>query len=106
MASLGHCAPLGDELFGVKGTGGGTGKDIATAGGAVAGAAAGAYIGRPGTAQRPATQDVQRCETVASQARPEYWDVVYSFRGQEHRVQTTTPPGSTIVVNDRGEPRV
>jgi hypothetical protein len=28
------------------------------------------------------------------------------FRGQEHRMQTTTPPPRTITVNRRGEPRV
>jgi uncharacterized protein YcfJ len=42
---------------------------------------------------------------VPGQARPVYWDVTYTFRGQEHRVQMTTPPGSTVSVNDQGEPR-
>jgi hypothetical protein len=32
--------------------------------------------------------------------------VTYNFRGYEHRVQTTTPPGPTILVNENGEPRV
>jgi hypothetical protein len=31
--------------------------------------------------------------------------VTYDFRGEEHRVQLTTPPGRTISVNNRGEPR-
>ncbi len=83
--------------------GGGRGQDIATAGGAVGGAAVGANIGRNGGA--PQTQDVQRCTTVPSQARPEFWDVTYNFRGQEHRVQMTTPPGRTVTVNQQGEPR-
>lgn len=83
--------------------GGGTGKDIATAGGAVAGAAVGANIGRG--EQQMSTQDVQHCENVPSQARPDYWDVTYDFRGQEHRVQMTSPPGPTVTVNNRGEPR-
>lgn len=83
--------------------GGGTGKDIATAGGAVAGAAVGANIGRGG--QQMSTQDVQRCENVPSQARPDYWDVTYEFQGQEHRVQMTAPPGPTVTVNEQGEPR-
>jgi uncharacterized protein YcfJ len=86
--------------------GGGRGQDIATAGGAVAGAAVGANIGRDRSGQPMQTQDVQRCENVPSQARPEYWDVTYTFRGQEYRVQMTAPPGPTVTVNERGEPRV
>ena len=83
--------------------GGGTGQDIATAGGAVAGAAVGANIGRNG--QQTSTQDVQHCENVPSQARPDYWDVTYNFQGQEHRIQMVAPPGPTVTVNERGEPR-
>ena len=40
------------------------------------------------------------------QARPAYWDVTYNFRGVEHRMQMTKPPGATVTVNERGEPRV
>ena len=78
--------------------GNGRGNDFATVGGAIAGAAVGANVGGQ-------TQDVQRCESVPSQARPELWDVTYRFRGQQHRVQLTAPPGPTITVNERGEPR-
>lgn len=81
--------------------GSGRGRDIATAGGAVAGAAVGANVG----AQQVITQDVQRCASVPRQARPDYWDVTYIFRGQEHRVQMTFPPGPTVTVNEWGEPR-
>lgn len=84
--------------------GGGSGKDIATAGGVVAGAAIGGNVGRSGSAQQT-TQDVQRCENVPGQARAQYWDVTYNFRGQEHRVQMTAPPGPTVTVNEQGEPR-
>jgi uncharacterized protein YcfJ len=86
--------------------GGGTGKDIATVGGVVAGAAVGANVGRSGAAPAPA-QNVQRCENVPSQsqAQPQYWDVSYNFRGQEHAIQMTSPPGPTVTVNERGEPR-
>ncbi|MDD3935929.1 beta/gamma crystallin-related protein [Rhodoferax sp.] len=81
--------------------GGGSGKDIATVGGLIAGAAIGANVGRTdGT-----TQDVQRCESTPNQAQAQYWDVSYNFRGQEHRTQMTTPPGATVTVNERGEPR-
>ena len=84
--------------------GGGRGRDVATVGGAVGGAALGANIGRGGGGQQVYSQDVQRCANV-SQARPEYWDVTYTFRGQEHRMQMSQPPGRTITVNRAGEPR-
>lgn len=83
--------------------GGGTGKDVATAGGLIAGAAIGANVGRNG--QSAATQDVQRCENIPNRAQAQYWDVSYNFRGQEHRTQMTTPPGPTLTVNEQGEPR-
>lgn len=83
--------------------GGGTGRDLATVGGALAGGAIGARSGNnnSGTVSR----DVQRCATTPASTRPEYWDVTYSFRGQEHHVQMTTPPGATVTVNRQGEPR-
>ncbi|MDO8314157.1 MAG: beta/gamma crystallin-related protein [Rugosibacter sp.] len=84
--------------------GGGRGKDVATAGGAVAGAAVGANVGRT-NGQAATTRDVQHCSSVPSQAKPEFWDVTYNFRGQEHRIQMTAPPGPTVTVNDKGEPR-
>jgi uncharacterized protein YcfJ len=98
-------AIIGAVVGGVLGhqVGGGRGQDIATAGGAVAGAAVGANVGR-GTQQAP-TRDVQRCAATSSQGRPDYWDVTYNFRGIEHRMQTTAPPGPTVTVNGRGEPR-
>ncbi len=97
-------AIVGGIIGGILGhqVGGGTGKDIATVGGAVAGAAVGSSVGN---AQQASTRDVQRCENVPSQARPQYWDVTYNFRGQEHRIQMTTPPGSSVTVNEQGEPR-
>ena len=85
--------------------GGGRGKDVATAGGAIAGAAVGANIDRDGSGQQVYTQNVQRCASVPRQARPDYWDVTYNFRGEEYRVQMTTPPGPTVTVNGQGEPR-
>lgn len=85
--------------------GGGRGQDIATAGGAVGGAAVGANIGRSG-GQQVISQDVRKCAYVSDNSRPEYWDVTYRFNGNEHRVQMTSPPGRTIPVNARGEPRV
>lgn len=98
-------AVAGALIGGILGhqVGGGIGQKVATVGGAVAGAAIGSQIGRERT---PATtQDVQRCEAVPGGAQPAYWDVGYSFRGQEHRVQVPAAPGRTILVNDAGEPR-
>jgi uncharacterized protein YcfJ len=83
--------------------GGGRGQDVATAAGAVGGAAVGANVARGAQIQE---RDVERCRQVSSHGRPEYWDVSYVFRGQEHRVQMSSPPGRTILVNARGEPRV
>jgi uncharacterized protein YcfJ len=100
-------AIVGAVIGGVLGhqVGGGRGNDIATVGGAVAGAAVGANIGRDGGGQQAYTQDVQRCASVPSQSRPDFWDVTYNFRGLEHRIQMTDPPGPTVTVNEHGEPR-
>lgn len=98
-------AIAGAVIGGVLGhqVGGGHGKDLATAAGAVAGGLLGANIGRGDTSAQ--TRDVQRCTNASSAGRPDYWDVSYVFRDQEHRVQMANPPGQTITVNERGEPR-
>ena len=83
--------------------GGGVGKDLATAGGAVAGGVIGSKVGRNNNSGTT-YQDVRRCETTAS-TTPAYWDVTYNYRGQEHRIQMTSPPGATIAINNNGEPR-
>jgi uncharacterized protein YcfJ len=98
-------AIIGGLLGGIIGhqIGGGTGNTVATIGGAVGGGALGANIDRIRDPQ--SGQDVRRCENVAGQA-PQYWDVTYNYKGVQHRVQMNTPPGQTITVNDRGEPRL
>ena len=100
-------AVVGGVVGGILGhqIGSGRGQDLATGIGAVGGAVVGANVGRdaPGTVY---TQDVQRCENVSTGAPLDYWDVTYNFRGYEHHVQTTSPPGRTILVNAQGEPRV
>jgi uncharacterized protein YcfJ len=98
-------AIVGAIIGGVLGhqVGGGSGRDIATGVGAIGGGVVGANVGRG--AQTAQTKDVQRCASVPSQARPDYWDVTYNFRGQDHRMQVTAPPGPTITVNEQGEPR-
>jgi len=79
-------AIVGAIIGGVFGhqIGGGRGQDIATVGGAVAGGAVGANVGRSGSGTQ--SQDVQRCTSVPNQTQPEFWDITYSFRGQEHRM--------------------
>ena len=98
-------AVVGALIGGVLGhqVGSGRGNDAATAGGAVAGAVIGANAGR-GSSGTTYEKDVQRCRTVES-TKPEYWDVTYSYRGVEHRIQMSAPPGNTVSVNSRGEPR-
>ena len=98
-------AIIGGILGGVLGhqVGGGRGKDVATALGAIGGAAIGNKTGRDNNGNTY-DRDVRRCESVAN-GRLDYWDVSYNFRGAEHRLQMSAPPGSTITVNQRGEPR-
>lgn len=94
-------AVAGAVIGGILGhqIGHGGGRDVATVGGAVVGGAIGANVGRDS-----GFHDVQRCTTVSNQA-PAYWDVTYYFRGMEHRIQMSSPPGPTITVNASGEPR-
>ena len=100
-------AIIGGAIGGILGhqIGGGRGQDIATGIGVLGGAAVGANVGR-GSDGPVYTQNVQRCEYVSTSASLDYWDVTYNFGGYEHRVQMTTPPGTTIMVNAQGEPRV
>jgi uncharacterized protein YcfJ len=100
-------AIVGGLLGGVLGhqIGSGRGNDLATGVGAVAGAAIGSNVAREQGGGGVYTQDVRKCSTVPGSGRPEYYDVVYRFRGQEHRMQTQAPPGPTVTVNGRGEPR-
>jgi uncharacterized protein YcfJ len=99
-------AIVGAVIGGVLGhqVGGGRGRDVATAGGAVAGAAIGASVGQGG--EELYSRDVQRCVDVQHHhVRPEYWEVIYDFRGVVHRVQMSAPPGRTITIDANGEPR-
>ena len=98
-------AIAGAVIGGILGhqVGGGRGQDVATAGGAVAGAFVGNSLGGR---QQASSQNVQRCANVQNQDKPAYWDVTYNFRGQENRMQMTTPPGATVTVNENGEPRL
>ena len=85
--------------------GGGSGRDLATVVGALGGAVVGSQIGKNYGNQPAQTQGVKRCTTTPASTKPDYWDVTYSFRGKEHRVQMANDPGSTVTVNKAGEPR-
>jgi uncharacterized protein YcfJ len=100
-------AVVGAVIGGILGhqVGRGTGRDVATGLGVVGGAAIGANTNRDGRGEQVVSQNVQRCTDAPSQARADYWDVTYDFRGQEYRVQMTSPPGATVTVNRQGEPR-
>jgi uncharacterized protein YcfJ len=100
-------ALIGGLVGGILGhtVGGGSGKDLATAAGAVGGAVVGSNLANQNSGGPQAVaRDVQRCENVPN-AAPAYYDVVYVFRGVEHHVQMSAPPGRTVLVNERGEPR-
>ena len=102
-------AVIGGLLGGILGhqVGSGRGNDLATGVGAIAGAAIGSNVARDQAGGTPVyTQDVRKCAAAPGSGRPEYYDVVYRFRGQEHRMQTQVPPGPTVTVNRRGEPRM
>jgi uncharacterized protein YcfJ len=101
-------AVVGAVIGGILGhqIGSGRGQDVATVGGAVVGGVVGANVNRDRDGPDSYTRDVRRCESAPSQSNPDYWDVTYDFRGQGHRVQMTSNPGSTIAVNRDGEPRV
>jgi uncharacterized protein YcfJ len=101
-------AIIGGVIGGILGhqVGGGSGKDIATAGGAVAGVIIGSNVGTDRYGNTTNTRDVQRCTSDAASREPAYWDVSYQFRGVTHHVQMASPPSSrSITVNEHGEPR-
>lgn len=84
--------------------GAGSGRDAATAAGVLGGAAIGSNVGTNG-APGYGARDVQRCQTV--QGAPAYYEVSYNWHGVRHTVQMSAPPaGNTIIVNERGEPRM
>jgi hypothetical protein len=63
------------------------------------------YRRRRANAAPPVTQDVRRCDDNPAQATSSYWEVTYQFQGREHSMQLAHPPGQTVTVNRKGEPR-
>ncbi len=101
-------AVAGAIIGGILGhqVGGGSGRTAATAGGAAIGAVIGSNAGGRDNRDYDGgyERDVRRCETDG-RGSPQYWDVSYSYRGVEHWVRMSDPPGRTIAVNRNGEPR-
>lgn len=99
-------AIIGGVIGGVLGhqVGEGRGNTAATVGGAALGAAIGSNVNRAPDAVY--SQDVQRCAYAPNNAAPAYWDVTYDFRGMEHHVQMSAPPGPSIAVDRDGNPRM
>jgi uncharacterized protein YcfJ len=77
-------------------------RNGATVGGALAGAVIGSQLARG--ADQP--QAVTRCTSVPVGQGPDHYDVSYWYHGVRHHVQTTLPPGPTLLVNGNGEPRI
>ena len=97
-------AVIGGLLGGIIGHQiGGSNPQTGTVVGALGGAAVGAAIGNN---VKIGGQDVQHCGPGQAQGSPIYWDNTYVWRGVEHHVQTQGAPGTSIPVNDTGEPRV
>ncbi|MDB6091819.1 MAG: 17 kDa surface antigen [Gammaproteobacteria bacterium] len=94
---------LGALVGGVLGhqVGGGSGKTLAT----VAGAAAGGYAGNK-IQQRTQQGDTytsteQRCLTAYDiKEQPAGFEVVYEYKGKQHRVHTDRDPGPALPVKD------
>lgn len=101
----GGAVAAGAIIGGIIGHQIGKGGPAITAGGATAGALAGEHVARDRDDRDDRFErDVRHCETSVS-GPPEYWDVTYVYNGVEHLVQMDAPPGRTIWVNGRGEPR-
>jgi uncharacterized protein YcfJ len=100
-------AMVGAVLGGILGhqLGGSGNRTAGTVGGAAIGAAVGANIDPGPSGEQTAMRDVQRCSVTPTSAPPAFWDVSYRFRGEDHQVQLTSPPGPTVTVNRLGEPR-
>ncbi|WP_197507252.1 beta/gamma crystallin family protein [Mitsuaria sp. 7] len=95
-------AVVGGVLGGILGHqfGGGSGQTATTVAGAVGGAVVGSNVNRDKD-----VRNVQRCGAATNNGNPQYWDVTYRFKGQDHYMQTRRQPGATVTVNARGEPR-
>lgn len=87
----------------------GKGGAAITAGGAVAGGAVASRLAHDQDKRDERDddlygRDIRHCESRLSGA-PDFWDVTYVYANVEHRVQMESPPGRTVLVNSRGEPR-
>jgi uncharacterized protein YcfJ len=87
----------------------GKGGPAITAGGAVAGGAVASRLAHDKDVRDERNddiygRDVRHCDSRLSR-EPDFYDVTYVYGNVEHRVQMESPPGRTVWVNSRGEPR-
>lgn len=78
--------------------------------GAVVGGLMGGILGHRAEGLGPhsesgAERAMERCSPTSLRPAPDHWEATYSFRGQDHVIQTVVPPGMTLTVNRHGEPR-
>ena len=81
--------------------GGGSGKDAATAGGAIAGGVAGNQIQKGMQEKNTYTTTEQRCNTVMEdKSRTEGYDVTYVFNDQEDTIRMDKKPGERLRIEE------
>lgn len=99
--------PLGAIVGGITGgvignqIGSGSGRDVATVGGVIAGAAIGNSLDREraGIAVAPVTRDVEHCRTVdAGRDVLEGYDVTYRYQGRDLTTRMQYDPGAQVQV--------
>jgi uncharacterized protein YcfJ len=79
----------------------GTGKTLATVGGAAGGAYVGNQVQKSMQKSDVVTTTKRSCKTVYDKTRKVVgYDVTYRFEGKEGVVRTTFKPGSTLPVKD------
>lgn len=94
-------AIVGGITGGVLGNQIGSGRDVATVGGVIAGAAIGNSLDREraGIAVAPVTRDVERCRTVdAGRDVLEGYDVTYRYQGRDLTTRMQYDPGAQVQV--------
>ena len=81
--------------------GGGSGKTLATIAGAAAGGYAGNKIQQKTQQADTYTTTEQRCVTTHDiKEEPAGFEVVYEYKGQQHRIHTDRDPGRSLPVKD------
>lgn len=94
---------IGAAIGGVVGHqfGGGSGKDWATAGGAIAGGVAGNKVQKDMQEKNTRTTTQERCNTVMkNRSRTEGYEVTYRFNDQQDTLRMEQKPGERLPVEN------